>query len=108
MDEVKDNAESIFKHYISEEKAIIQLKKPSISICVSDAEVSKLRRLLFAIKLASIGDSLLGQRILSYMKIHSKKNYLPPGFPLILKSLKISTRGLQQIEFTNIAAQIII
>ena len=55
-----------------------------------------MRRLLFALKLASKNDSLLGKRILSDLKIQSKKNYLPAGFPLFLKSLKISTRCSQQ------------
>ena len=96
--EVKDNVESIFKHHISEGKATIHLKNPFVSICISNAEVSKLRRLLFAIKLASKGDSLLSQSILSDIKIKSKENYPPAGFPLSLKRVQISMSGLQQID----------
>ena len=99
--EVRDNVQSITKHLLKEGKAIIQFKESFFWVSISNAKVSKLRRLLFAIKLASKGDSLLGQRILSDMKIHSKKNYPPPGFPLFLKSLKISTRGWQPLQFDS-------
>ena len=98
---VEDNVEFITKHDLKEGKAIIQFKEPVVWISISDAKVSKLRRLLFAIKLASKGDSLLGQRILSDMKIQSKKDYPPAGFPLFLKSLTISTRSMQPLQFDS-------
>ena len=48
------------------------------------------KRLLFAIKLASKGDSVFDQNILSGVEIKLKENYPTAGFPLSLKTVRIS------------------
>ena len=104
---LKDNVMCIFKQHMKAGKATIQLKEPSVNICVRDADNFKLQRLLFAINRANAGDSLCGHRLLSritpatethmIIKIHQK---YPPseGFPLSLKKLKISDRRLEQLD----------
>ena len=106
---LKDNVKCIFKQHKKAGKATIQLKEPSVNICVCDADNLKLQRLLFAINRANAGDSLCGQRVLSQItpvistethmiiKIHQK---YPPseGFPLSLKKLKILNRRLEQLD----------
>ena len=83
---LKDNLHKLFIKGVDNGKATIQLKTPPIDLFVSGAPPSMLKRLLYALRSASKGDSLVSLGILSSMMPATSKHLQRPLTNLIVSS----------------------
>ncbi|XP_026692033.2 leucine-rich repeat protein 1-like [Ciona intestinalis] len=111
---VLNNVQQMFTKCISEGKATIRLKDPTVDLCVKKANPVDLKRILNALKMAHKGENISGQLVLSSMApastkqvekvktkmiITAQKDYpVTSSFPSSLERLSVNTCNLARVD----------